>query len=351
MVGTNQPKLSTGFIDPISSGDEWDRLVGEDPEANIFHSAAWARVLTRTYGHRPFYLVATAGDQPVALVPLMEVVSPLTGARGVSLPFSDFCPPLLVDEASYDSVINTLFELGNKRRWKYLTLRGTPANLTAGPPSFCSHSLNLERSEHEIFQGCTGSARRAVRKAQQSGLKTEIATSRQALKEFYRLHCLTRRRHGLPPQPWNFFEHIQQEILAPGDGFVVVARQEGIPVAGAVFFWWKKKALYKFGASDAASQKFRGNNLVIWEAIKFCIRHGAESLHFGRTDWTHEGLRRFKLAWGTEETPIQYRSFDFRRGQWRVSKPEPSGFHNLIFRTMPLPLNRIAGALIYPHLD
>jgi len=32
--------------------------------------------------------------------------------------------------------------------------------------------------------------------------------------EYYRLHCLTRKRHGLPPQPTGFFQKIQEHIIA-----------------------------------------------------------------------------------------------------------------------------------------
>jgi hypothetical protein len=351
MLGTNHLKVSTRFIDPVSSGDEWDRMVAEHPAAHLFHSAAWAKVLVRTYGHRPFYLIATIAGRTVALVPLMEVSSRLTGVRGVCLPFSDFCPQLYFDQKMSKPVLDVLLDLGHARRWKYLKLRGAPTNSAANAAGFYSHLLNLERTESELFQSFSSSVRRALRKAERSPLKTEIATSSEALKKFHHLHCMTRRRHGLPPQPWSFFENIQREIIARDNGFIIVAREGNLAVASAVFFLWKDKALYKFGASDAASQKFRGNNLVIWEAIKHCIRRGVKSLHFGRTDLGHEGLRRFKLAWGTEEGTIQYQCFDFGCDQWRVPVPPMSGFYNRVFRSMPVSFNRLAGSLIYPHLD
>ncbi len=347
----NQSGASTRFIDPDSSGDEWDLMVEGHPTAHVFHSAAWARVLTRTYSHRPFYVAATNGIRTAALVPSMEVRSPLTGARGVALPFSDFCQPLHLDRTSEDCAINALVETGRARKWKSLTVRGISNNLTTDTPSFYGHALHLGGNEEELFQGFTSSVRRAIRKAEKSDLKIEVSTAPGAMEEFFRLHCLTRRRHGLPPQPWNFFSHIQQEMISPGGGFVVLARQRIKAVAAAVFLRWKDKALYKFGASDTSAQEFRANNLIIWDAIKFCLRLGVNSLHFGRTDVGQAGLRRFKLSWGSEEMPIHYRCFDFRRGHWTVVGPHPPGFSNRIFRHMPLPFNRLAGSLIYPHLD
>src|SRR5205809_7902736 len=81
------------IIDPLQNG-AWDSLLSGFPEATAFHTSAWARVLSRTYGHTPIYLRFDRADEPVALVPLMEVRSALTGVRGVCLPFTDFCGPL-----------------------------------------------------------------------------------------------------------------------------------------------------------------------------------------------------------------------------------------------------------------
>ena len=123
--------------------------------------------------------------------------------------------------------------------------------------------------------------------------------------EFYRLHVRTRRRHGLPPQPASFVLKIHDEIIKPGLGFVVLASKGSRPVAAAVFLNKGKKAVYKFGASDERHQDLRGNNLVMWEAIQFLAQGGFDTLHLGRTSFGNEGLRRFKLAWGTVEETIE----------------------------------------------
>ena len=82
------------FIDPLAD-PRWDQLVLSHPDASFFHSAAWARVLSRSYSHKPFYVCLSDGGEPQALVPVMEVTSAFTGRRGVGLPFSDCCSPLL----------------------------------------------------------------------------------------------------------------------------------------------------------------------------------------------------------------------------------------------------------------
>jgi CelD/BcsL family acetyltransferase involved in cellulose biosynthesis len=348
-----QATIRTRLIDPIHSSCEWDRLVALHGDAQLFHTSAWARVLAKTYGHKPFYTVVSRGQETIALIPLMEVRSRITGARGVSLPFSDFCGPLVFRRQGFMPALEAVHALGRERGWNYLEFRGGAEELPAQnySPAWLTHHLDLRLPASELFGRCASGVRRAVRKAEKCGLTAEVSSGRGAIKEFYQLHCQTRRRHNIPPQPWRFFEQIQKEVLTPGGGYVLSVRRQSKPVASAVFFRHGKNAIYKFGASDFAFQEFRGNNLVIWEAIKFLSRSGVEFLHLGRTDIGHESLRRYKLSWGTVEKELQYLRFDFRSQNWVAPRHRGLASRIPLFRYTPLLLNRFTGMLIYPHLD
>jgi hypothetical protein len=171
--------------------------------------------------------------------------------------------------------------------------------------------------------------------------------------QFFPQHRLgrTRKRHGLPPQPISFFLNIHDEVIKPGLGFVVTASIGSRPVAAAVFFHFGKKAVYKFGASDERFQSLRGNNMIMWEGIRFLAQNGVATLHFGRTSLENDGLRRFKLTWGTEEKAIEYFKFDTVAEAWVIGREAAPAFCEAIFGRLPLALNRLAGAAIYPHLD
>ena len=123
-----------------------------------------------------------------------------------------------------------------------------------------------------------------------------------------------------------------------------------VPVAGAVFFHFGKTAIYKFGASHKAFQHLRANNLVMWEAIKWHARRGLGMLDFGRTSLENEGLRRFKLGWGTQERLIDYFRYDQRKAGFVTARDESAGWHNRIFRMLPVPLSRLIGATFYRHV-
>lgn len=75
---------------------DWDEMVIGLPNFSFFHSAAWAKVLVETYGYAPNYFVAKGTNDLRALLPVMEVDSWLTGRRGIALPFTDDCEPLLL---------------------------------------------------------------------------------------------------------------------------------------------------------------------------------------------------------------------------------------------------------------
>ena len=101
MLSSSVPRIEKSSLDtdnaalfsfrqenPVTSAN-WDALILNQPGASVFHNAAWAKVLSHTYGFTPIYFTALRGNELVSAIPLLEVKSWLTGTRGVSLPFTD----------------------------------------------------------------------------------------------------------------------------------------------------------------------------------------------------------------------------------------------------------------------
>lgn len=354
-LGTvSRPVSVLKWVDPLTLPD-WDAIAASLPGSSVFHGAAWARVLHRTYGFAPRYLINYADGVAQAALPLFEAQSWLTGRRGISLPFTDECPPLCSGGSAFHPLWKEALAQGKARSWRYLELRGGTeyfAGDSAFQPStsFWGHTLPLTATESDLLQSFDSATRRAIRKAETQGVTTEISPGPAAMEEFYRLFCLTRRRHGVPPQPWRFFSHVQDELLARGHGFVALARHGTRAVAGAVFLHSGGTALYKFGASDLTDQHLRANNLVMWAAIRHLRSLGFTSLNFGRTSLNNDGLRRFKLSWGTTEHKVDYMKHDFAQSGFVIESDRASGgFHTRLVRLLPLSLSRLAGALLYRH--
>ncbi len=279
--------MSFNILDPRNV-PHWDDILLSTPGYSFFHTSAWAKVLSESYGYTSFYFAAIENGRFRALVPLMEVNSFLTGKRGVSLPFTDFCEPIVDEGISFAELLAEMIAFGNKRGWKYLEIRGgskvmqgsrfedkgsreiekgkrgdgrrqdqktggsglgvgnretlnagldpsssvvnaelsnllcptpnalhpTPCMSTRNPqlvtrniPPFATyfgHTLDLSKGEEQIFKGLRDSTRRNIRKAVNQNVTVRISREPEAMREFYRLNCMTRKEHGLPPQPFFF---------------------------------------------------------------------------------------------------------------------------------------------------
>lgn len=344
--------LEASPVNPLEQW-RWDDMVADHPQGTFFHGTAWARVLRDTYGHVPRYFCRISGGRLEELLPVMEVSSLLTGRRGVSLPFTDFCAPLSSSASSGEDLLRRVLAFGQTRSWKYFECRGLASQKFAAAPSlaFHGHVIDLEAPATTLLARLESSVRRGIRKAEQAGLRVRFGNDLHAVRTYFDLHCQTRRRHGLPPQPFRFFENIGRHVIAPGHGWVVSVEHDGRPVAAALFFHFARQAIYKFGASDYACQQLRPNNLLMWEAMKWYSTHGCQTLHLGRTSVGQEGLRRFKLGFGAREERLEYCRYDFSRAAFVPDADRVQGWYNSVFRVLPRPLLRLAGATIYPHLS
>ena len=331
----------------------WDNLVISHRDASFFHSASWAGVLHDTYGHAPQYFCTASDEGLSAVLPVMEVNSPLTGRRGVSLPFTDECQFLSDGSISAEEAFHEVLNFGRKRKWKSIEFRGIKNLSKAASPSlsFFGHVLPLSDGEERMFSRLESRVRRGIRKAERSNVRVEISQTMESLRAFYSLHCKTRRRHGLPPQSFSFFRSIFRHVLSKGMGFVVLGSYQEKPIAAAMFFHLGDKAIYKFGASETAFNRLCGNNLIMWEAIKWYSANGFALLHFGRGSIANEGLRQFKLSFGTEEYKIDYYKYNFRNEAFVTERDKVFGWFNGVFRLIPIPLSRILGIVLYRHLS
>jgi CelD/BcsL family acetyltransferase involved in cellulose biosynthesis len=295
----------------------WSRLVEHDPHALPFHHPAWARTLAECYGFPSFGLGLVGADgHVIAGAPVVETRSPLGRRRWISLPFTDFCPPLVggdrPSQVPFESAIEAAMEEGGVTS---VELRGAPAGRSAFEiDSGLRHVLELDADAETVSRRFNAKVRNAIRQAQQSGVVVGRAEREKDLSRvFYELHLATRRRLGVPVQPRRYFSQLWQRIVEPGLGFVLLARANGRPVAGAVFLAWNGTVVYKYSASDATALRLRPNNAIIWHAIQTACEDGYSRLDFGRSDHGDEGLSRFKRHWGAKEMPLIYTSLGEKR--------------------------------------
>lgn len=311
------------------------------------------RVLHESYGYAPCCFASMKPEGLVNLLPMMEVSSILTGRRGVSLPFTDFCEALAATGNDLQPLVEHSLEFAREHSWKHVEFRGSagiPASAAASARHL-AHRLDLGKDPDELWNRLSSAARRSIRKARDSGVVVSSGHDEAAMREFFRLHCLTRKRHGVPPQPYAFFSNIGQYLAGQGLATIFLASgRDGRAIAAALFLHFVKHVIYKFGASDMAFQDLRANHLLMWQAIDRFSSAGMGELHMGRTEIGHLGLRRYKLAWAAREEELAYFRYSPQHGAFIAGGSPGSGWSRQIFRRMPVPLSRMIGAFAYRHM-
>ena len=343
--------VEISIINPINV-KIWDEAVLSSENYSFFHSVAWSKVLNNAYGYKPYYFVSGNEKKFSTLIPLMQIDSILTGRRGISLPFSDFCEPIINGTGNIEEIFNSIKAFAKKCGWKYIQFRGGQKLFRNCISSSCfyHHYLHLTTDEEKLTSGFSKVTNRNIRKAIREGLETKISYSYDAVKEFYNLNCYTRKKHGLPSQPLYFFNELFDQIISHKKGLVMLAMKENEILAGAVFLHLGRKAVFKYGASKQKFLHLRPNNLIMCDAIKWYAKNGYRMLSFGRTSFDNQGLRRFKCGWGTEEQLINYYRYNSAKDKFEIDQNLSFYWLNKVLKKLPLPILKAIGFVLYRHI-
>ena len=353
--------LHPTIIDPLTD-PRWDKFVENHPYGWICHLSGWKSFLERTFNHirgHYFVLVDESSGQIQAGLPVYEVRSWLTGNRLVSIPFATLCDPLVSTSEELNLLLEKALALFEGKRFSHLEIRTlySPSlfknkNLAA-IKFYKHHFIRLDKELDQLKKAFhRTSVRRPINRALKSGLKLKVGQGEADILEFYKLHLLTRKRNGLPPQPYRFFKNLWETFHAQGKLSLLLAQKEGHTLAVLIFFKFKNRLSLESGGSDKAFRKMGPNHFLYWEAIKIAHREGLEVLDFGRTSPTNKSLMNFKRRWATEVVDLP--QFVYPRGAaGKIEQRARSWKYRLVTRICehaPDPLHQIMGNFCYRHL-
>jgi CelD/BcsL family acetyltransferase involved in cellulose biosynthesis len=352
-LATEERAKRLNIIDPLTD-QRWDDLVARHPRASAFHRRGWLEALRLTYGYKPLVLTsASAGERLTDGVVACRISSWLTGARLVSLPFSDHCDPLFGDSSEKSLPIDLLVDEFAGQRCKYLEFR--PLRAWASLPnrfhpseSFYLHELDLGPSLEQLFKGLhKDSIQRKIRRAEKEQLSYESGRTEELVEAFYRLQLVTRKRHHLPPQPLDWFGNLAKCM---GDALHIrVARKGGAPIAALLTLRHGSRVIYKYGCSDGAFHQLGGMPFLFWRLIEESKAAGAEILDFGRSEMNNEGLIAFKGKFGAEKRTLTYYRYPGKMKK-HVSMHENSRLMRRMLSIVPDSVMSAVGKVLYRHI-
>lgn len=342
-------------IDPLVD-PRWETLLMTH-HSDIFQSPAWMKSIADTYGFgiRAYILLDQAG-QPRAGVPFCAI-NDMRGQRVLTLPFSDYCDPLVSNLEDWHCLTERLLA----KRCPY-TIRclhnAVPLadeRLTLSNQAKW-HSLDLTRDLDTIWEGLDSSARRAIRKAERAGVVIRIAENEADLRAFFGLHVAMRKyKYRLLAQPYQFFKSIWDNLVQRNAGFVLLASYQDQVIGGILFLEWKDGLYYKINASAQAQLQVRPNDLLIWNGIQYGQAKGYKFLDFGLSDWDQEGLLRYKRKFATEEKTISFLRYlpplELSLAQQQVQGLLPLLTELFTETSVPDPITERAGDILYRYFS
>jgi len=297
-------------LNPLSD-PRWKLFVESHPDASVFHRVEWLQALNSCYGYMPAALTLSRPESPLENgLLLCEVRSRLTGSRLVSIPFSDHCEPLISGSEELDTFLAHLAKRIKEERWRYFELRPIlhtfdEQQRISISQSYYLHRLDLRPSLETLYkQFHKDSVQRKIRRAEREALRYEEGNSETLLRHFYKLMIMTRRRHGLPPQPLKWFRAV---LACLGrNAQIRVALKGETPVASILTLTTPTTMTYKYGCSDSRFSNLGGTALLFWNAIRQAKAQGIEQFDLGRSDIANTGLITFKERWGAGRCSVNY---------------------------------------------
>jgi CelD/BcsL family acetyltransferase involved in cellulose biosynthesis len=330
----------------------WRGFVARHPGATAFHHPDWVRVVADCYRFRAFALATSDAAGVIrAGIPVVEVRHFRGGPKWVSLPYTDYCPPLVSCRQEEDQLASALQRASCAAGVRRVEIRAPLTGSASSGATALRHVIGLDRSPAEVYAGFHRSqVQRNIRRAEREGLTVRRSTrQRDLIDTFYQLHLRTRRRQGVPVQPRRFFRLLWENTISTGLGSVLIVEAAGRPIAAAVFLAWNETVTYKFGASEASAWSLRPNHLLFWHAIRTACEQGYRCFDFGRTDAGHEGLRNFKLSWGAAEDPLIYGTLGADAEPAPATGGMAARMLGPVIRHSPLLLCRAAGQTLYRY--
>jgi len=340
-------------IDPLRDS-RWPELIARHPYASVFHTRGWLRALEETYGFAPVALTTSAPNENLTNAVLFcNVRSWLTGSRLVSLPFSDHCEPLIECAEQFRTLCAHAEALRVREGRKYVEMRSANPYLEFAKEfgranTYTLHRLDLRPSLDALHKGFHKDCiQRKIRRAERESLTYEAGRGPLLLQQLYGLLQLTRSRHRVPPQPFEWFQNLVTWMGK--DVGIRIASKAGQPIAGILTLNYGKKMVYKYGGSDAKFNNLGATPMLFWQAIKEAKEAGAEELDLGRSDLDNPSLIAFKGRWSAECSTLT---------TWRApmvaSSPRLESLKvrcaKEVFARLPDSVLTMAGRILYRHI-
>ncbi len=351
---------SITVIDPVRD-ERWDPFVERHAFGWLCHLSGWKRVLEGSFKHLQSRYLAIVRDGAIrAALPLYEVRSRLTGNRLVSIPFATLADPLVGTNDEMSMLLDAAIDFS-----KQIGIDAVEIRTLMSAALVHDERLGLARLFKHHYLGLDGPLEGISKKFHRSCVRQRISRAMAGnidviegkteadLREFYLLYLQSRKRLGLPPQPYHFIRSLW-EVFSPDKRISLsLAIKDRQTVAGLMLFKFRGRVSAEFAVHDEKFLQVSPLHALFWEAIRKAHGEGYRTFDFGRTSPDNVTLMEFKNRWGTSVIDLPHFAYP-RRTCGRESAPFGSFGYTCIreiCKAAPRPVRVGIGKFLYQHLS
>lgn len=270
-------------------------------------------MLQNEYGFQLKIPAIRSGNCLQAAMPFLQTRGIRGKRKWISLPFTDYVQALFED-AAMQRLFKALAGHWQPSFGTVIVRAATELGDFDSQSDSVRHVIDTGKAFSEIEAGFANSLKRNLKRVKTRGLAFKARYDAAAMSDFYRLHVITRKKHGIPVQPKSYFRRVYEELIKPGFGFVALVEKSSEPIAAGVYLSYNNRMTYKYGASNPNALEHRPNECLIHEALRITADQGYSKFDFGISSKQQEGLCRFKRKWGATESDVSY--------TYLIGKPE-----------------------------
>ena len=348
----------------ITGSEEYEKLwqgyIRGHSGSTIYHSLTWRAIFEESFGYRSWYLLAleVAHNRVVGCLPLFLVSSPIS-RRLVSVPFRDRGGLLWSTPEAFNVLLKETKRISEEMNAAFVELKSLhayPADLVKlhelQEMSYWIRSVvDLRDLNMEIFLKKIGpKTRNMLRQADKAELVFEADKDINiGLSEWYRLHLATQKNLGLPPFPLKLFDNMVSGLFKTDEIRIFLVSRGDEYLAATIILLHKKMGIYGYSASNPAAQRFRPNDFMIFNTIKWLIDNGFEEFDMASDSPTQESLLFFKKKWLAKQEAIPVYTFGDASNWVSDSSNTRFDLARKCFRHLPTGLSRLLGEMVVKY--
>ena len=310
------PLYTTFAVSDPKTIPDWNQFVVSQQLGWVSHRAEWCTMLSQAFPFLQvrYVMVRHGANGPIAAILPLFLQKTHRGQRKlISLPHTTFCDPLAAEPEAMQYLVGKLPELMKQEDACTLEIRSFLASDQIESPAFrkssdyIHHEIALDKTEDELLLSFhRTSIRKEIRRTLKSPLKIREGKTVEDLQTFFNLYKDSRKRLGLPAQPWPFLRSLWLN-LHPIHGIeLLLVELDGRAIGGLIVLLDRQRASAEMIAYEDETKTLSPNQLVLWSAICRAKASGRANFDFGRTPLVEHNLISVKDRWGTKTRPINH---------------------------------------------